>query len=384
MIADQIENLIVKYLNAEASASEMDALEAWLEENENDKLFIDYVKVNYLVDINTKQFDSKHLLEELSALVQEEKQKTIRMRAQKLMRYAAVFVLFIFSSYWVTTYVLTPQASEQTLNEVVLKSENGLVNVLNSKGESQIKNREGDVLFEKKDNKLTYNSAKNIDKLVYNTLTVPYGRQFSITLSDGTHVDLNAGTSIRFPVKFIEGQNRKVFIEYGEAFFDVAKDAKHPFIVNNNTMDIRVLGTQFNVSAYPEDEHVSTVLVEGAVQLTEQSQEGKTLLKPGYKAIWTESYKNFEVSEADIELHTGWRSGKIVLKSLPFTQMVKKLERHYNVKIESKDQNLNNEVITATFDEENIEQVLQLINEIHPIDYDVDGRQVNIRPLTDN
>lgn len=382
MMTSYIENLIVKYLNAEASASEMDALENWLEENENDKLFIEFVKVNYLVDVNTRHFDSKHLLEELSGVIREEKQKTLRKRTQRFMRYAAVLALIISSSYFISNSFINPQVSEQTLNEVVLKSENGLVNVLNPKGESQIKNRDGEVLFEKTDNRLAYKSTQEIKKLVYNTLTVPYGRQFSIKLSDGTKVDLNAGTSIRFPVKFIEGMERKVFIEYGEAFFDVAKDPEHPFVVNNKTMDIRVLGTRFNVSAYPEDENISTVLVEGSVQLSDRSQTDKTLLQPGYKALWSDDNKSFEVSEADIELHTSWRTGKIVLKSLPFTQMIKKLERHYNVKIESEDQNLNNEVITATFDEENIEEVLELINEIHSIDYEIDGREIKISSVT--
>lgn len=358
----------------------MDALQAWLETNENDKLFLEYVKVNYLIDVNTKHFDSKILLEELSVVIREEKQKSIRLRTQKLMRYAAVFVLFIFSSYFITNYVINSETPNQTLNEVVLKSENGLVNVLNQSGESQIKSREGKVLFEKINNRLEYKSSEKTTKLVYNTLTVPYGRQFSITLSDGTKVDLNAGTSIKFPVKFIKGQNRNVFIEYGEAFFDVAKDAEHPFVVNNKTMDIRVLGTQFNVSAYPEDEQVSTVLVEGSVQLTDQSQADKTLLQPGYKSEWSDATGSFEVSEADIELHTGWRTGKIILKSMAFNQMIKKLERHYDVKIDSKDQQLNNEVITATFDEENIEEVLELINEIHPISYEIQGREIKIRP----
>lgn len=379
MITPHIENIIIKYLNAEASASEMDALEAWLETNENDKLFLEYVKVNYLIDVNTKHFDSKNLLEELSAVIREEKQKTIRLKTHKLMRYAAVFVLLIFSSYFITNYVMNSDTTNQTLNEVVLKSENGLVNVLNQNGESQIKSRGGNVLFEKINNRLEYKSSEETNKLVYNTLTVPYGRQFSITLSDGTKVDLNAGTSIRFPVKFIEGQDRKVFIEYGEAFFDVAKDTEHPFIVNNKTMDIRVLGTQFNVSAYPEDEQVSTVLVEGSVQLSEESQADKATLKPGFKALWSDDNKSFQVSEADIELHTAWRTGKIVFKSVEFSQMIKKLERHYDVNIKSEDDQLNKDVIMATFEEKNIEEVLNLIKEIHPIDYEINGRDIHIK-----
>lgn len=380
MIPNTIENTIVKFLNAEATATELEQLESWLEYKDNQKIFKDYVKVNYLIDINTLSFDNTKLLEILSKEIQKDKTFSLKQRTLKVMRYAAVFVILITSAWSIYYFNFnTSSISDQPINEVVLKSENGTIKVLNQEGKSQIKDRNGEVLFEKVDNQLVYNNQIKSEALEYNTITVPYGRQFSLELSDGTKVQLNAGTSLKFPVQFIKGQNRQVFIEYGEAFFEVAKDPDHPFIVNNNNLDITVLGTQFNVSAYPEDESVATVLVEGSVKLSETTQNEKdVILKPGFKASWSNQQNSFEVSEADIELHTGWRTGKIVLKSLPFTKMVKKLERHYNVVIESKDTNLNQEVVTATFDEESIEEVFKLINEIHPINYQIDGRNIVI------
>lgn len=380
MIPNTIENAIVKFLNSEASVTELEQIESWLEDKNHQQIFKDYVKVNYLIDINTLSFNQTELLKALSQEINKDKTSNLKHRTRRLMRYAAIFIILLVSA-WSIYYFNnnTLNRSDQPINEVVLKSDNGSIKVLNQEGKSEIKGRNGEVLFEKVDNQLVYKQQTKSESLEYNTITVPYGRQFSLELSDGTKIQLNAGTSLKFPIQFIEGQNRQVFIEYGEAFFEVAKDPNHPFIVNNNNVDITVLGTQFNVSAYPEDEFVSTVLVEGSVKLYEASQEDRyVLLKPGFKASWSNQQNNFEVSEADIELHTGWRTGKIVLKSLAFAKMVKKLERHYDVVIESKDTTLNQEIVTATFDEESIEEVLRLINEIHPIKYTIEDKKINI------
>lgn len=378
---NSIENIIVKFLNTEANAFELEFLENWIKEPENEKLFLEYVKINYLIDINTKQFDHSNILQEINSLLKKEDKRFSRLNKKLVFRYAAVFLILV-SIFWVYTFTNADKNENQSsINEVILKSENGLINVLNQKGETQITNREGAILFNKIDDTLVYNENQDLDVLVYNTIIVPYGKKFSVKLSDGTKIQLNSGTSFRFPVKFLKNQDRRVFIEYGEAFFEVAKDKNQPFIVNNDNIDIKVLGTQFNVSAYPEDKSTTTMLVEGSVQLFENSKinnKNSVLLKPGFKAIWVDEKENFALSKADVEIHTAWRTGKIVLKSLPFKQMINKLERHYDVKIECRENQLNDEIITATFDKESITDVLKLINEIHPIDYKINGRNVTI------
>lgn len=376
----EIEVAIVNYLNQQANVAEMELLENWLKDASHDEEFLLYVKTNYLLDVQTKDFDKNSLLNELSSRIQKHKVIQLQTTVRRFMKYASVVVLLIAAYLATQFFINSPTTnSESALNEVVLKSENGLITVLQQDGEFTLENREGIALGKKVNNTLVYQENKANQRLVYNTLTVPYGKQFTVLLSDGTSVQLNAGTSIRFPENFLEGQERKVFIEYGEAFFDVAKDENNPFIVHTNDMDIKVLGTQFNVSAYPEDEAVSTVLVEGAVQLMDTSQQPKqALLQPGYQAVWKPQQAAFEIREADIDLHTGWRTGRIVLKSLAFHQMITKLQRHYDVQIQCNDAQLMNEVITATFDEEDIEDVLQLINKIHPIHYTINGRTIQI------
>src|SRR5690606_28344661 len=156
--------------------------------------------------------------------------------------------------------------NNQNTELITLQLDNGMIETISTDGERKITSPNGNLVASQQGNSLQYNGTEAQDKLVYNTLNIPYGREFDLVLSDGTKVKLNSGSSIKYPVRFLKGQDRKVFLK-GEAYFDVSSDKAHPFIVNVDEMNIRVLGTQFNLSHYPEDEDISTVLVEGAVVL---------------------------------------------------------------------------------------------------------------------
>lgn len=213
---------------------------------------------------------------------------------------------------------------------------------------------------------------------MYNTLRVPNGKKFQVTFSDGTKVFLNAGSSIRFPVKFISGVDRKVFLT-GEAYFDVAKN-KDPFIVNADNLDIRVLGTQFNVSAYPEDQALRTVLVEGSVELLTKNFENntKTLLLPEQEAIWDKIEESISVAETDISATTAWMNDQLIFRGVAFRDIVKKLERSYNCTIINKNHSLQQEIFTATFNVEleSIEQVMAYFSKNSPYQYTIDKDKI--------
>src|SRR5690606_15066526 len=128
--------------------------------------------------------------------------------------------------------------------------------------------------------------------LIYNELVVPYGKRMKLILSDSSIVHINSGTRLKYPVKFLKNKDRKVFLE-GEAFFEVSKSKTASFIVNTDNIDIRVLGTRFNVSSYANDNSVYTVLVEGSVELnttdSAKNDEKKYVLIPGQIASWDKS-----------------------------------------------------------------------------------------------
>ena len=381
MVSKRIENIIIKYLNNQASIIELEELENWLSYKKNEKCFLEYVKINFLIDVNLKKFNTKHSEIKLLEFIAKQK-KTQKIRKLKIVYKYAASIIIIFSSI----YLYKQQITNANLpiipkENITLKLGDGNIKVLDEGGNMEIKDKDGNIIGTQNDDAIVYNDKNNINKIIYNTLTVPYGKRFALKLSDGTKVNLNSGTTLRYPIKFIEGIKREVFIVEGEAYFNVAKDSKHPFIVNNNKMNVEVLGTQFNVSAYSEDKNITTVLVEGSVKLYSKNiknSDKQEVLQPGYKAEWNKNSQSIDISKADIDVHTAWINGRIILKHMKFKNIIKKLERHYNVNIVNNDKLLSEEYITATFDIETIEQVFEVINEIHSIDYKITNNQITI------
>tara|TARA_R110002049_G_scaffold309206_1_gene518577 strand:- start:52024 stop:53175 length:1152 start_codon:yes stop_codon:yes gene_type:complete len=382
MISKRVQTLVTKYLTNQANSDELDALELWLNNPENEKIFLDYVKINYMIDYSTHKFNKNKSKTALAKVIGNEKKARKLLVIRNVMKYAAVIILFLsIGYYFVQDYLTNNHERMAPIENVTLQLENGNVEVISENGVRQIMDAEGNVVGNQKGNQLIYANEAVKETLVYNTLTVPYGKRFEVQLSDGTVVNLNAGTSLKFPIKFIEGKNREVFLN-GEAYFNVAKDANHPFIVNTNEVDVRVLGTQFNVSSYDEDIDVNTVLVEGSVNVYNKeatySEETATMLTPGFKAAWDKSKNQIEVAKADIEMSLAWIDGRIILKHMPFNKIIKKLERHYNVKIINHNESLGKDFVTATFDIETIEDVFKVIHEIHPIEYTIINNQITI------
>jgi len=162
-----------------------------------------------------------------------------------------------------------------------------------------------------------------------NTLSTPAGGKFSVVLSDGSKVWLNASSSIKFPAAF-SGDSRRVEIK-GEAYFEIEKDAARPFYVNNGSSEIKVLGTHFNVMAYPDEYRSELTLLEGAVQFTKNGHA--ELLKPGRQILYTESNNQTKQIDANIEEVMAWKNDLFVFNNTNIDEVMKQLVRWYNVKV---------------------------------------------------
>jgi hypothetical protein len=371
----EIAHILGKKLNGSLSVEEQKYFDNWIKESdENRNLFlrlqslhntgkgipevddidIDAVWTNILKVVKTK--NNKKLVPALSLIT----------------KYAAIFIgIFTLGYlYWQTNN----SATTLPINEdaITLQLENGEIRQISPEKIQTITNSKGKVLGVQNGIQLNYLNSSDIDKLSYNVLTVPHGKTFKLILSDSTTVYLNAGSSLKYPAKFIKGHNRQVFLT-GEGYFDVHKDKKHPFIVTNGTMDVRVLGTKFNISAYPEDKEINTVLVEGSVSLynneTEYNTETSRLLRPNHQASWNRSNDNVTIQTVDTDIYTSWINGKLVIKKMPFKNIIPKLERHYKVTINNTYEQLDNLDFTATFDIESIEDVLSTFAMETPFEY---------------
>ncbi len=225
---------------------------------------------------------------------------------------------------------------------------------------------------------LIYTNFSNKDRYAVNLndleVEAPAGSRMHIELGDGTKVWLNHGSKLQYPLRF-EGENRKVFLT-GEAYFEVAHNMKVPFIVGTNLLDVKATGTAFNVSAYPGDNNISTTLVEGKVILYEREtkHEIKALL-PG-ECLKFDSQKNVYTLESEYtEKNTAWKDGLLVFKNERVQEVAKKLARWYNVEVEIGNEKVKEFTFTATFMDETLPQVLELMTLVTPVNYHLTLRE---------
>lgn len=308
------------------------------------------------------------------------KKPSIVINWKNIFQYAAVFVGLLS-----LVYVFQYKTDEKTktvipADAIQLVLENGDIQVLSPNGKQQIIKTDGGVVASQKENTISYSSSNVMDKLVYNEIKIPYGKTFLITLSDGTKVNMNAGSSLKYPVQFVKGHNREVVLE-GEAFFDVAKDKKHPFIVKTRGVNVKVLGTKFNVSSYKEDTDVSTVLVEGSVSLSSKTMPNENaMLVPGEKGTWNTNNKAIAVEKVDTRIYTEWMTGELVFRKAAFRDIIIKLERSYNVTIENDKKDLLDKKFNASFNKniESIDVVLETMSKIQDFTFKKEGKLIKI------
>ncbi|GAA3620513.1 FecR family protein [Flavivirga jejuensis] len=387
MINPKIKKLLVRYVTDSLTDNEEDILLEWLTFSKNRLLFKNYIQINYAINYNLNDIDTNDIKKMLFLKIRKDKSIYYKYNLNTVFKYAALFIIFLGLGYAYQQDYFRNKIEQPKLNipneAITLQLDNGEIKILNEEKTSEVKDEKGNILGTQNKTKLVYKSKNNTEKysFVYNTLFVPYGKQFEIQLSEGTTVFLNSGTTFKYPVEFIEGKDRLVYVE-GEAFFEVVKNVEHPFIVNANDINIQVLGTKFNVSSYKEDMSINTVLVEGAVNLYDKESTYNTktaiVLKPGYKATWNKSNNEALIEKVDVELYSAWIDGKIVFRHMAFNDIIKILERHYNIDIINNNKILGDKLFTANFDIESIDQVLKSFNENHSIAYSIENNQVII------
>jgi len=228
---------------------------------------------------------------------------------------------------------------------------------------------------------LFYIQNRELNTLTWNneiSVKAPLGSKTEVILSDGTKIWLNSGSEIRYPATFDKEQRDVQLV--GEAYFEVEKNKKWPFLVHTDDVDIRVLGTCFNVKSYPEENNVETVLEEGSISICKKGSNEVLLLKPDEEAIYTKSTSRFEIKrKIESDLYTSWKSNKIIFKRETFSTLAVKLERWHNVRISIKNKKLAEEKVTGTFENESIEQVLEALRISVPFTYEVRKNNIMIK-----
>ena len=213
--------------------------------------------------------------------------------------------------------------------------------------------------------------TEQLAEVKYNTLIVPRGGEFSLELADGTRVWLNAGSRLRYPVVFT-GEERRVEMD-GEVYFEVVKNQGKPFIVAVNGVDIRVLGTSFNVSAYQED--VVTTLVEGKVQLKRGDEQ--VVLSPNQQAIWSDD--KFKVKQVDARNYVLWKEGIFYFEDVDLERILDDMARWYNVNIFYMNPTLKKMKFSVEIRRYgDINEILRRIEQTKRVKFEIKDRTINV------
>ncbi len=285
---------------------------------------------------------------------------------------AASFLLFSGISY---IYLSTRESAIQKFadNAIELPTDGTTQLYLAGEKSIAINSEDSEIDYSESGNVIEIDASKQIQQevdskeLVLNTVVVPYGKRSKVKLSDNTSVWLNSGSKLIFPAKF-EKSKREVYLQ-GEAIFDVTHDAKHPFHVHTDNLEVQVLGTLFNLSAYNDDVETSTVLVEGSVELSYQGTSllGKTksTIVPGTLASYSAQGSSLKQENVDTHIYTSWREGYLIFRQQPLPDILKKVSRYYNVKIKMEDPVLAMETFSGNLDLKNSAvDLLEIVGEI--------------------
>lgn len=235
--------------------------------------------------------------------------------------------------------------------------------ILQEKG-MNIEYRNGEIVYHKSEEKTT--------EVVYNKLEVPRGGECMIKLDDGTKVWVNAETKLKYPVAFV-GDRREVVLE-GEAFFDVAKNEK-PFIVKTSFGDVRVLGTAFGISAYASEPESYTTLVRGKVSVEREGIKPVVIL-PGEQVVTSKDGKMIK-QQVDVEEFVGWKDGIYVFKEKSLGEIMKTLERWYNISVDFQEKSLVDLPFTGNLKRyDDINVFFDALTRTGDMKYRVEGNQV--------
>ncbi|MBX2841531.1 MAG: FecR domain-containing protein [Flammeovirgaceae bacterium] len=228
-----------------------------------------------------------------------------------------------------------------------------------------------------------YTTPNNNREFSYIDKTTDRGEMERITLSDGTKVWLNVDSKLRYPNKF-SGSNRQVEL-VGEAFFEVAKDSSKPFVVIAGQTITKVLGTSFNLNAYPNEENITLSVASGRVGFLTNSQskspkEDIYLLNPNQKIRYNVSTKKVETtSKNESEYDFAWKFRRLVFKNTKMYEVVKVLERWYNVEITVTDREILERTLTAEFSDKTVDHVLKMISPVVDAKYEKKGKRILLR-----
>jgi ferric-dicitrate binding protein FerR (iron transport regulator) len=217
----------------------------------------------------------------------------------------------------------------------------------------------------------------------YTETIAPRGQKSQIVLSDGTKVWLNSDTKIKYPGTFSKGQ-RDVYLE-GEAFFEVSKNGRQPFTVHTAQLSVKVLGTKFNIQAYDDENQIETSLFEGKINLEINNPETGTCVakevKPGESFVYSKTDHHLTEAEIQMDEIDGWKRNQLIFKDDTFSNLVRKVERWYDVDVVYDEKQFNDRRLTVElYEGERLERLMEIVSLTLSVDYRYEKGKIILTP----
>lgn len=333
-------SLIAKYTRGSISEGEWVELHKWISASDSNKLLFERLTNNVVSNLKYRDNVLSSANKDMVwAKIESKLRKKKNAHIFNAIKIAAsiIIVVGVFS-----VLMLNRNPYDRMENTIAVSESSSVVSptLITSDGKAfsldeNIEISENNVVVSNAHKQLVYAADKSTalanPKTTYNTIVVPKGGDYKLILADGTQVWLNSDTKLKYPSNF-NGAYRKVFLE-GEAYFDVTKDKKHPFVVNVNGMNVKVLGTSFNVNGYLDSKDVVTTLVEGKVKVENIDKNTSRIILPNEQIIYSRESGDFMKSVVNTQLYTSWRNGRFVFCEETLENIMTRLSRIYDIDV---------------------------------------------------
>ena len=385
-VTKDIHELILSYLREDISEEEMSRLRVWLDENERHQRLLEELRDKDVLQREIGEyvsFDTSRRWGQLKEAMEEPVRKG-RSLLKVWGAVAAVVVAFVGGLlYWQMTGSPQPEVKQVAIARIeqggmraVLITETGQQVVLQGLKDTCLNITGTETLNIREDGSLKYSLSALSSMSEWHTLRIPKGGEYKIVLDDGTEIWLNSASELKYPAHFV-GNERRVQLT-GEAYFQVARNEAAPFIVETRDMDVKVLGTSFNVSVYEDEESCHATLVEGRVEVNDKVIGEKVVLTPGKQALLRGG--EMTVREVNTKLYTLWRLDRFTFASEDMEGVIRKLSRWYNVDFFFANSSMKQKRFTGSLPKyADISQVLKMIEMTTDIKFEIKEHTIMIQ-----
>lgn len=363
--------IISHKLSENATEQEEQLLRQWLEADESHRIYFERAKEAWNTEIQPPAFDCENGFRELSAQLKHPS----RPLYKTVISYAAVLTLLLTLA---CGYLLLHEDKQEPttgipLSEYIHPGKVKATLILNDGKKIALENSDvelnikGVIVRNDTNNNLRYDAPAN-GNAEYNRLVVPRGGEYCVTLADGSTVWLNSGSELWYPTLF-SGTDRKVVLK-GEAYFKVAHNDKMPFIVEAGGCQVEVLGTEFNLCAYPDDENQTATLIQGKVKVNVIGGPDSETLLPDMQFVYNTINRETKILQVNTDYYTAWRNGQFEFRNVPFGEFLRVVARWYNFNYKVLDTTLLDYHLTGSFlKSDNIEDLFRILNSVKmPVD----------------